>query len=126
MKSRPTVIRIGFVLVLSTVLITSMFSEQSDKKDTSFAAITYLNETTSDVFTDYSSFSITKNYNSGPITYLVDRFDGTTHTIILNEFGYYSIKGNEIKIKTNKLELIGEIFTDKIVISGKEYFMQIE
>lgn len=124
MKSLSTVIRISYVLLLLTILVTNIFSESSDKKDKSFAAITYLNVTTSDNYTEYSSFSITKNYSSGPITYLVDRFDGTTHSIIVNEFGYYSIKKNEIRIKTNKLELIGEIFKDKIVISGKDDFIQ--
>ena len=84
MKSLSTVIRISCVLLLLTVLITSLFAEQNDKKDKSFAAISYLNVTTSDGFTDYSSFSITKNNNAGPITYLVDRFDGKTHSIIIN------------------------------------------
>jgi hypothetical protein len=88
--------------------------------------ITYLNETEIDGVIEYSSFSITRNFDSGPITFIVDRFDGIKHKLVINEFGFYSIKGKTIRIKTTNYDLVGEIIDNKIIIEGKEYIKQDE
>lgn len=113
-----------FILLVSIITFYEVSAEERNQKF--ITMITYLNETEIDGAIEYSSFSITRNFDSGPITFIVDRFDGVNHKLVINEFGFYSIKGKTIRIKTTNYDLVGEIIDNKIIIEGKEYLKQEE
>lgn len=75
-------------------------------------------------YQDVACLSIMKGQMTGMTSYTVDRYTKTTQSLMIMEFGKYTIEGNSITLSTDKHAFNGIITDDKITIDGKDYVLQ--
>jgi hypothetical protein len=85
--------------------------------------LVFLYETNTDDYQEIESIVIMKGVTSGLASYTVDRYSGTTQTLVTLQMGSFNIDGNKIVIKTDKSNFEGMIYEEKIIINNKEYIL---
>lgn len=83
--------------------------------------VVYLLTTETPEYRDVAAFAITGGEKSGMASYTVDRYQDTTQSLMVMDFGTYQIIENQFTFITKNYTLVGTIADNKIIIDNKEY-----